>query len=43
MVPATDFSAETVQAKWCDIFKVMKSKTLQSRILTVPRKVLIHI
>ena len=32
---AADFSAETLQARmeWCDIFKVMKGKKLQPKIL----------
>ena len=32
---SSDFSSETFQArrKWCEIFKVMKSKDLQSRLL----------
>ena len=35
----TDFSAETLQARreWQDIFKVMKGKNLQPRILYLAR------
>ena len=34
-----DFSAETLQARreWHDIFKVMKGKNLQPRLLNLPR------
>ena len=38
-MPSADFSAETLQAriKWYDIFKLLKEKNLQPRILYLAR------
>ena len=38
---SSDFSAETLQARreWQDIFKVMKGKNLQPRLLVYPAKI----
>ena len=40
----TDVSAETLQARreWQDIFKVLKGRNLQPRLLTVPGKDLLQ-